>query len=387
MRIICFTGSRAEYYLLRPLFLSLKNKKNFEIFLIVSGGILSERSLQTISDIEKDKINICGKINLENEKENHAKAIGKLSIKIVDIVKTINPDLAIVYADRYESFGFAIASAHSNIPLLHIEAGDITEGGTFDDQIRHCISKLSHLFCTSTLKGCETLHRLGEEKWRCIQSGLLSYEDMKKVSLQDKISIISEFKITDNIPIILATMHPIPRDLKLTELEAREFLEGLKIFSNYTKSKIIFTAPNNDFGNEVILKLITNYLSQIKNLVYIESLGGRRYHTLMSLAEERNVIVCGNSSSVIKEAPYYGAHALNVGIRQSGREESSSQVNCFADRLLISAELNKLCKKKCKISFNPYLSEKNPSQTIINFIEETFRNKTHDEIMFKKWAN
>ena len=47
--------------------------------------------------------------------------------------------------------------SHSNIPLLHLEAGDITEGGTYDDQIRHCISKLSHLYCTSTLKGTETL--------------------------------------------------------------------------------------------------------------------------------------------------------------------------------------------------------------------------------------
>ncbi len=387
MRIICFTGSRAEYYLLRPLFLNLERNKNFEIFLIVSGGILSESSLQTISDIEKDKLYICGKINLEKEKENHSKAIGKLSIQIVDIVKTINPDLAIVYADRYESFGFAIASAHSNIPLLHIEAGDITEGGTFDDQIRHCISKLSHLFCTSTLKGCETLHRLGEEKWRCIQSGLLSYEDMKKISQKDKISVISEFDITDDIPILLATMHPIPRDLKLTELETLEFLEGLKIFSNQKKSKIIFTAPNNDFGNEIIHKLIENYLNQIKNFVFIESLGGKRYHTLMSLAEEKKVIICGNSSSVIKEAPYYGAHSLNVGIRQSGREESSSQVNCLADRYLISAKLNELCNKKCEIGFNPYLSEKNPSQTIINFIEEIFRKKTHDEIMFKKWSN
>ena len=202
MRIICFTGSRAEYYLLRPLFLSLESNKNFEIFLIVSGGILSERSLQTISDIEKDKLNICGKINLENEKENHSKAIGKLSIQIVDIVKTINPNLAIVYADRYESFGFAIASAHSNIPLLHIEAGDITEGGTFDDQIRHCISKLSHLFCTSTLKGCETLHRLGEEKWRCIQSGLLSYEDMKKISLKDRNSLYQDIVALPISPIL-----------------------------------------------------------------------------------------------------------------------------------------------------------------------------------------
>ena len=64
MKIICFTGSRAEYYLLRPLLLGLKKVKKYEIFLIISGGILIEENKKTIEDIKKDKINICGEIKL-----------------------------------------------------------------------------------------------------------------------------------------------------------------------------------------------------------------------------------------------------------------------------------------------------------------------------------
>jgi len=385
LRIISFTGSRSEYYLLRPLFVELQERKKYELFLIVSGGILQEKNKQTLRDIRKDQITICGEINLEEIQIKHSYSIGKISIEAADLIEKINPDLSIVYADRYESFGFAIAASHSNIPILHLEAGDITEGGTYDDQIRHCISKLSHLFCTSTLKGSQTLYRLGEEKWRCIQSGLLSYEDMNNISNEDREAILNEFKIEKDICLVLATMHPIPRDLELTKIEILEFLEGLKLFSQFNNSKIIITAPNNDQGNEIITCAIRQYLPEIKDSIFIESLGGYKYHTIMSLAKLRNIIICGNSSSVIKEAPFYGAHSLNIGKRQTGRESSSNQKDCPAERKLISRNLYELSKTNCSIGKNPYFKE-NPSKRIIEFIEEIFTKKTLKEILFKKWA-
>ena len=66
MKIICFTGSRAEYYLLRPLLIALKKVEKYEVFLIISGGILTEETKKTIEDIKKDKINICGEIRIKN---------------------------------------------------------------------------------------------------------------------------------------------------------------------------------------------------------------------------------------------------------------------------------------------------------------------------------
>lgn len=385
LKIVCFTGSRAEYYLLRPLFNEINKKYNFDLQLIVSGGILREKNKQTLKDIEQDNIKILAKIETEMSNNNHSASIGKLCIEIIPYLNSLNADLGIVYADRYESFGFAIAASHSDIPLLHLEAGDITEGGTYDDQIRHCISKLSHLFCTSTKKGCKVINNLGEEKWRCIHTGLISYDDMKNVTDSDRENVINDLKLGYNCSIVLSTFHPIPRDLELTKKETIEFLEGLRIFSENNESKIIITAPNNDLGKDIIFKLIDEYLPKIKNAIYVESLGGKRYHSIMSLSIKRKVIVCGNSSSVIKEAPYYGAHSLNIGIRQSGREISSTQTDCIAERKSISILLRKLSKKNCKIGINPYYKE-NSSKSIISFIENIFKNKSSKEILFKKWS-
>ena len=50
-----------------------------------------------------------------------------------------------MYGDRYETFASVIASTQMGIPTIHVEGGDITEGGTFDDSVRHAITKLSHI--------------------------------------------------------------------------------------------------------------------------------------------------------------------------------------------------------------------------------------------------
>ncbi len=384
MKILFFTGSRATYYLMRPLIKHMLKETDFELSIIISGGILKEESKKTLNDIKADGINILAEIPITTKNINHAHTIGELCLNILPKIEKFIPDLAIVYADRYEAFSFAIAVSHSDIPILHLEAGDITEGGTHDDQVRHCISKLSHLFCTSTLSGCEVIKRLGEESWRTIHSGLISYDDMKSISEKDRKGVLDKLLIKKNEGIILGTMHPIPKNLELTQMETIEFLEALRIISNKIPFKIVLTSPNNDQGNQIIFDLIKNYLPRINNSIYIESLGGKSYHSLMSLSKNKNIIVCGNSSSIIKEAPFFGAHSLNIGSRQLGRESASTQVDSKADRNAIANNILKLSKKKCIKGLNPYFKE-NSSKVILEFIKRTFTYHNKEEILFKKW--
>ncbi|MDC3170843.1 UDP-N-acetylglucosamine 2-epimerase, partial [Prochlorococcus sp. AH-716-E13] len=335
MRILSFTGSRAEYYILRPLFIKLSIQKNIDFKLIVSGGITNEANNKTLNDIKKDKIDVVEIIDIPADYINHSQIIGYLCIQLHPIISKIKPDLCIVYADRYESFAFTIAATHSNIIILHIEAGDITQGGTYDDYIRHCITKMSHLFCTSTKRGKSVVRALGEENWRIIQSGLLSYDDMALIKNSDKDALIKELNIDDSFPIILATMHPLTLDKEKTKRESVAFFRALYKISVEEKVHIIITAPNSDNGNDIIMEEINNLVRQRKEILFFESLGGFRYQTLMSLAENRPVIVCGNSSSIIKEAPFFNAFSLNVGIRQQGREAASTQINCIAKEDII----------------------------------------------------
>ena len=187
--------------------------------------------------------------------------------------------------------------------------------------LRHCITKLSHLQTTSTARGLSVLTSLGEEPWRSAHIGLMSYESFLDITIDQALQVASDLSLDPTKALIIGTMHPIPMDSSLTFDETSSFLTALSSVSKTNLFDIIITSPNNDQGSSVISSLIDDYLPSIDRCIYIENLGGYRYQSLLSLARQQCVIVCGNSSSVIKEAPFYGAHGLNIGRRQAGREK------------------------------------------------------------------
>jgi len=71
------------------------------------------------------------------------KSVGVGLIELPKIFKKLKPDIVLVNADRYEMLTVATAAALMNIPIAHVQGGDIS--GTIDESVRHAITKLSHL--------------------------------------------------------------------------------------------------------------------------------------------------------------------------------------------------------------------------------------------------
>ena len=385
-RIIALTGSRADYYLQRPALRRFNKSEDYEINLIVCGGILEEIHGKTLDDIKNDKIKICAEIKSLNKKEkNHIDEISQISIKVDQIIESLNPELAIIYADRYESFAFTLAAFHRDLINLHLEAGDITEGGTYDDQLRHCMSKMSHIHACSTEKGVAVIRNLGEESWRIKHIGLLSYEDMKIIPLTESKVVSNQLNLNDIRPLVICTMHSIPRSEEITRHEISQVIDGLISFSKLVEADIIVTSPNPDKGNQIIIDKIKKDIGKIQNSQFIESLGGYRYQALLGLARTKSVIVCGNSSSIIKEAPFFKAHGLNIGVRQRGREKASSQIDISADSSEICENLVKLSKYLPINVKNPYKLN-NSSDILFDHVDQVLKFKSRNEILFKKWS-
>ena len=60
-------------------------------------------------------------------------------------------------ADRYEVLPVAIAASYQNIPVAHIQGGEIT--GNIDEKVRHAITKLADLHYVSNESCKVTLFR------------------------------------------------------------------------------------------------------------------------------------------------------------------------------------------------------------------------------------
>ena len=62
-------------------------------------------------------------------------------MELSTVFDNLKPDIVVTIADRYETIATAIAAAYMNIPLAHIQGGEIT--GNIDEKVRHAITKLS----------------------------------------------------------------------------------------------------------------------------------------------------------------------------------------------------------------------------------------------------
>lgn len=357
-KILFFSGNRAEYSLIKP-FYKIYKKLGCDCKFIIAGSHLSKNFGNTFNDFKKDKIKIFKKINIKintNKLQNITEYSSKLQLSMNELFKKHNFDYTFLSSDRFETFAAAIVSFTNNVPIIHYEGGEITEGGSLDDNIRHSISKISHIHFVTNKKSKNILCRMGENKEHIFNTGYSSLFGTSKKNLISKKKIYNFLEIKKNEKIILITMHPIALNKNLTIKEIKNVLGALKFIDNKIY-KIIFTYPNYDPNYEIILNQINHFIKSHKNAKLIPHLGTQIYHSLMYYFGKDNLGICiGNSSSLIKEAPFFNCPSIIIGNRQRGRYSYKKIVFTQPKKEIIIKKISEITKsfnyKTAPINFN-----------------------------------
>ena len=63
-------------------------------------------------------------------------------------LRTASPDAIVLAGDRFETAAAAVAATVARTPIVHLHGGEQTLG-SFDDALRHAITKMSHLHLVS----------------------------------------------------------------------------------------------------------------------------------------------------------------------------------------------------------------------------------------------
>ena len=137
--------------------------KAIQAQVVVGASVLLDRFGNALRVIEKDGFTPTRKIYYVIEGENletQAKSTGLGIIELSTVFEDIRPDVVVTVADRYETMATAIAATYLNIPLAHIQGGEIT--GNIDELVRHAITKMSHYHFPSTEQSRERLIKMGE---------------------------------------------------------------------------------------------------------------------------------------------------------------------------------------------------------------------------------
>lgn len=362
--IAIFTGNRAEYGLQFPILQAIQKHPDLEYRLIVSGAHLEDNFGKTVKEIEGDGFNISEKVFIEEKGDietRTAYAIGFGVSALAAAFRKVKPDIVLVYADRFEGFAAIIAASQMNIPTAHVEGGDITEGGALDDSVRHAMTKLSHLHFTTNIQATNRVLAMGEESWRVNTVGLPTADTILNNNYATEEELVSSFNLKSGQPIIIFTQHSITTDAKSSVDQLKPSLAALIRMANQG-IRVMLTYPNNDSGGNEIVKILNDLAQRdLPNLQIFNSLGRRKYHGILGLAraKEWHVVCAGNSSSGIKETPFFGVPTVNIGTRQLGRLRGDNVLDVDYNEQEIIEALNKCLYdrnfiKKSAATFNPY---------------------------------
>lgn len=362
--IAIFTGNRAEYGLQFPILKAVKEHKNLDYSLIVSGAHLDTNFGNTLQEINDDGFEIYKEVKIEMDAGSLDSTVNAIGSGILSIGKTLSelkPDIFVVYADRFEGLAAVIASTQMNIPTAHIEGGDLTEGGALDDSVRHAMTKLSHIHFTTNQEATNRLLAMGEEPWRVHTAGFPAIDMISEGNYATEEEILVSLNLNLSEPIILFTQHSVTTEFDKSELQLQGSLEAIEKISK-TGVQCILTYPNNDAGGKQIIKCLKELEEKnLDNIFVRRSLGRYLYHGILALSLDRNkkIICMGNSSSGIKETPVFGCPTINIGSRQLARLRGSNVIDTGYTESEITEAMNKCLNNKkfrnqCHETDNPY---------------------------------
>ena len=322
-KIFIVTGTRAEYGLLYRLITKLDNDKLIDLKIIVTGMHLSKRYGNTYKEILNDGFKIYKKIDMMISGDTNSSISKSVGLGIISFAKLFDiekPDMVVLLGDRYELFSAVIPANFQQIPILHIAGGDLTYGSQ-DDNIRHSVTKMSWLHAVSNIESKKRLIQLGEESKRVFYCGSLGTERLENTKILNKHTIEKLLNFRFNEKNILITYHSVTHETSTPKKNFQEILNALSLLKS---TKLIFTYPNADANNKIIINMIDNFVKKNENAISFKSLGSHNYLSILNLVD----CVLGNSSSGILEAPSYKISTINIGDRQSGRIFAKSIINC-----------------------------------------------------------
>ncbi|MBK5240793.1 UDP-N-acetylglucosamine 2-epimerase [Clostridium sp.] len=353
-KICIVTSTRAEYGLLKPLMVTIKKEKKYELQIIATGMHLSPEFGYTYKLIEEDGFIITESVEILLSSDSAigiAKSMGLATISFAEVFNRLKPDIIIILGDRYEMFSVCSAAVVCRIPIAHLHGGETTEGA-FDEAFRHSITKMSHLHFASTEEYRKRIIQLGEDPSRVFNVGAIGVENILTLDLLNKKDLEKQIDFILDKPYGLVTFHPVTLENNTSK---EQFLELLNAMDERKDMKFIITKANSDTDGRVINKLIDEY--ETKNRDRIKafiSMGAFRYLSAMKHCS----CVIGNSSSGIIEAPTFRIPTINIGDRQKGRIQAKSIINCIPTKEDIGHGLNRAISEdflnSVKNMKNPY---------------------------------
>jgi UDP-hydrolysing UDP-N-acetyl-D-glucosamine 2-epimerase len=298
---------------------AIKESAQLTLQVVCAGTMVLERFDQPVRVVRQDGFQVDGEVYLELEGSTPttmAKSVGFAVIEFASEFQRLRPDLVLLIGDRYEALGAAIAAAYMNIPVVHLQGGEVS--GSIDESCRHAITKFAQFHFPATERARDFLLRMGERPDTILGIGCPSSDLARELDQRLDPAILNSRGggglIDVSKPFLLVLFHPTTTTYGDERSQMEALLKAVATFEMQT----VLLWPNIDAGSDHVSKAIrefrtanpTPWLRTLTNLL------PEAYLKVLANA----ACAVGNSSSFVRDASYFGTPVVLVGDRQRYRE-------------------------------------------------------------------
>jgi UDP-hydrolysing UDP-N-acetyl-D-glucosamine 2-epimerase len=335
-RIAVVTGSRAEYGLLRSVMRAIAADPRLRLRVLATGMHVLTKFGDTINDIVADGFGVDARVRMQNgtaDPLDQASGLARGVRRIAEFLEADETDMVVVLGDRIEALAGALAAVTTGRSVAHIHGGDVAPGD-FDESIRHAITKLAHVHFAATRESARRIVRMGESVRRVHCVGAPGLDRLREI-LNGQWRMVNkrtearrhggtkarrEETVESNTgPFALVVQHAYGRAAEVEERTMNNVLAAVRAAG--LRRVIIY--PNSDRGHDGVIHAIEAHVRAFPDEAVVHRSLPRDMYLRELIAAD---VLVGNSSSGLIEAPLAGTPAVDVGLRQRGRQAGGSSV-------------------------------------------------------------
>jgi len=374
------TTARSDYSTMYPVIKQALGETSIATKVFCAGMHLLEKFGETYRQLENDGIPITEKVRFFSEDDTPMALSESLANGVSAFASALtahNIDLIVVSGDRVENLALFTAASCLNIPICHLCGGDVTEGA-IDNQVRHAMTKLSHLHMVSMQEHYERVVQMGEEPWRVKITGDAALDTVLSIEpyTREELYISEGISLTGELA--LCTFHPLT-------LGSEDYLQQFDFILQclaVRREIPVICFPNIDPGFSELIEKLEAFTARRQDCILKKSFSRRGYYSMMHHAK----FMVGNSSSGLWEAPSFSLPCINVGSRQSGRRRADNVIDVKGDSVeeimdAVTRVEGAEFREQVSACVNPY-GQGNAANAIIDTVKNV---PIDDRLLMKKF--
>lgn len=372
-RNICVViTARPSYSRIKTALQAIVAHPKLNLQLVVAGSALLDRYGSAVDYIEKDGFKMDAKVFMVLEGENAtamAKTTGLGVMELANTFYNLKPDAVVTIADRFETLATSIAAAYQNIPLVHIQGGEVT--GNIDEKVRHANTKLADIHLVATADAKERLIKMGEDPHYVFQTGCPSIDLARQVAEQPELNFdpVARYGGVGN-PInwqkgyVVVMQHPVTTEYSAAKQQIQETLKAVDTL----QIPCFWFWPNVDAGSDGTSNGIRAYRENARpqHIRFFKNMEPEDFLRLLVNSE----CLIGNSSAGIRECAYLGVPVVNIGSRQHRRVRSNNVVEAAHHHESIIAAIESQINKTTRPASSPIYGNGHSGKAIADILAE-----------------